>query len=111
MTLYDWTVLEQFGEQKWSWEIINPQFIKSFLYFIQETDDQGLIKIGVSRKPKKRLHELQVGNSKNLQLIAMRKGLRQDEQRIHRMFTINKVRGELFEPSLRLLALIEELKE
>lgn len=111
MSDYHWSILDQPIPQKWSWDILDPITIKSFLYFIREEGDDGKIKIGVSKKPKKRLIELQVGNPKRLYIVGMRRGLRRDEQRIHAMFSTSREGGEWFEPSLPLLSLIAELSE
>lgn len=108
---YSWSILDEPIPQQWSWEILDQQTIKSFLYFIQEEGEDGRIKIGVSRKPRKRLQELQVGNSKELKILGIRRGLRRDEQKIHHLFSAQKIRGEWFESSLPLLVFIEEIKQ
>lgn len=106
MSNYSWS-LDQEIPQFWSWQtnIIS----ETFIYFIQQVDYNGYIKIGVSKHPEKRLHELKVGNPDLLYLIGYCRGNRQDEQKLHSLFSANKISGEWFEPCLPLLAMIAEL--
>ena len=53
-----------------------------YLYFIQSSKT-GMIKIGRSKHPKKRLKQLQTGNSNTLRLIASFEGLGWREARLH----------------------------
>ena len=69
------------------------------IYFIQ-SGKNGPIKIGYTTdNPKGRIRSLQVGNHKQLYLLATRKGELNDERKIHRMFRRDKLRGEWFESS------------
>ncbi len=53
-----------------------------YLYFIQSSKT-GMIKIGRSKHPKKRLKQLQTGNSNTLRLIASFEGLGWREPSLH----------------------------
>jgi len=55
---------------------------KDYLYFIQ-SDRTGMIKIGRSKDPSKRLKQLQTGNANKLKLIASFKGMGWREKLIH----------------------------
>lgn len=107
--MYDWSLLEQDVPFGWSWDSPQQEEIDTFLYFIREKE--GRVKIGVSREPKKRLRELQVGNSQELELLGTRLGTWEDEQKIHKLFSAHHIRGEWFEESLPLMALIAELTQ
>jgi transcriptional regulator with XRE-family HTH domain len=73
------------------------------IYFIQEVPD-GAIKIGWTNKPvEERLRAMQIGNSRELKVVATRPGGRSDEIRLHMMFSDLRVRGEWFRPGRRLL--------
>lgn len=82
------------------------------LYIIQN-NKTGLVKIGISVDPLKRLKQLQTGTGYKLQLL---KAYPTDndlhwERRIHRMLWRNKKKGEWFEldPLTHYLSLLDEL--
>ncbi len=79
-----------------------------FVYFIQPVDG-GLIKIGKSYDPKRRLSDIQLYSPVKLQILAATSHL--EEQAMHKMFAAERVHGEWFQPSDRLLALISEVAE
>lgn len=43
---------------------------KPWLYFIQEGGDDGLVKVGLAKNPRRRVGELQTGNGRKLRIIA-----------------------------------------
>ena len=57
----------------------------------------GFIKIGVSRHPQVRAHQLQ------MHLLRVMPGTRDDEQALHRRFAQDRIDREWFMPSPRLL--------
>lgn len=67
----------------------------SFIYFIQESGD-GPVKIGFSRRPERRPHELQTGNPRELVLRHVVPGDRAMESQLHRRFEPARIRGEWF---------------
>jgi hypothetical protein len=67
------------------------------LYFIQ-SDITGMIKIGRSKDPVKRLKQLQTGNANKLKLIASFKGLGWREKIIHEELSRWSKKGEWFDP-------------
>lgn len=90
----------------------------SKLYFIQAGDD-GPIKIGHSANPRERLAMLQVGNPRELVLLAEidysagnlgERTAAYQEELFHRTFRIARIRGEWFEPHPTILWAIECLK-
>lgn len=77
------------------------------IYFIQAAS--GHIKIGLAFKPASRMRELQVAHALPLKLLAEMSGGRQHEMYLHEFYAKERVRGEWFEPSERLLAYVERL--
>jgi hypothetical protein len=67
--------------QKQNLEYLNKKQ-GDYLYFIQSSKT-GMIKIGRSKHPQKRLKQLQTGNSNKLRLIASFEGLGWRESHIH----------------------------
>lgn len=82
------------------------------MYFIQETDS-GYIKIGVTENLKLRHRTLQQGNPRVLVMLATMEapGGVEDEHRLHDHFTADRVHGEWFKPSAKLMELIEAHRE
>ena len=74
------------------------------IYFIQSRDG-GPIKIGLSRRPVKRLKSLQIGRHDELQIIAQAHGTLGDEQKLHSRFARYRLHGEWFEPCEELMAM------
>jgi hypothetical protein len=76
------------------------EFWKAFhetgaIYFIRNAHDDE-IKVGHSRDPKKRLADLQVGCSSELELIGVIAAAREIEPIVHRQFYEGRIRGEWF---------------
>lgn len=107
----EWSILDSYIVGEWSWEQVPYTYISTYLYFIQQGDSTGPIKIGISKNPKKRLHTLQIGNAVPLTLLAIHKGTFADEQKIHQIFKEHHIQGEWFDAALPLLMFIEELKD
>src|SRR5438067_407003 len=78
------------------------------VYFIQSKNG-GPIKIGLSRRPVKRLKSLQIGRHDELQIVAQAQGTLADERGLHSKFAKYRLQGEWFEPCEELMALIDEL--
>jgi hypothetical protein len=80
-----------------------------WVYFIE---GGGLIKIGWSPKPNKRLKALAVGNGHPLTVIAKFRGTVKDEKLLHRLFKAHKSRhdGEWFYARKPILALVDWAK-
>lgn len=77
----------------------------SFVYFIQASC--GGIKIGVAKNPSGRLAQLQIGHPEPLNLLGSIAGALPTEQALHTFYAPERVRGEWFRPSARLLRFIE----
>ena len=69
---------------------------KDYLYFIQ-SDVTGMIKIGRSKDPQKRLKQLQTGNPNKLKLIACFEGLGWREKLLHEELQMFRKKGEWFD--------------
>lgn len=67
-----------------------------YLYFIQ-SNNQGMIKIGRSKDPHKRLKQLQTGNPNNLRLICYFENLGDKEKYLHEHLKKFRKKGEWFE--------------
>ena len=67
-----------------------------YLYFIQ-SDRTGMIKIGRSKDPNKRLKQLQTGNANKLRLIASFRGMGWREKFIHEKLNRWSEEGEWFD--------------
>jgi transcriptional regulator with XRE-family HTH domain len=73
------------------------------IYFIET---QGLVKIGYSNDPRRRFHNLSIGCPTKCTLIGVIDGCMTDEKDIHEKFKENRVRGEWFEFTPEINALI-----
>ena len=81
-----------------------------FIYFIQG-EKTHLIKIGQTRNdPYKRLDALQSYSPDKLRLLKVIYAEADYEHQLHKRFASNRVHGEWFYPSQRLLKLIENLE-
>ncbi|RSU57578.1 hypothetical protein DAH51_09925 [Sphingobium yanoikuyae] len=67
------------------------------VYFIG--GDRGLVKIGIAKDVRRRLHSLQIGNPAPLRLLASVAGNAALEAHYHRTFADTRVRGEWFRRS------------
>lgn len=83
--------------------------LKGKIYFIQ-AGDNGAIKIGYTDNIEKRLRQLQTGNPYKLKLLKIINGTYELEKSIHKMFVNDRLEGEWFRPSRRLLNYIDTNK-
>ncbi len=81
--------------------------VPGFVYFLACGDD-GPIKIGHSVDPKKRLRSLQTAHHKKLSLLTWIEGSPDLEAFLHEHFSDERMRGEWFKRSPRLLDFIED---
>lgn len=80
-----------------------PRDLRGWVYFVAPVNG-GPIKIGWSATdPSERIKELQVGSPVELELIGCRVGCPEDERGLHRRFRHDRLHGEWFRPSARLL--------
>lgn len=80
------------------------------VYFIvRETD--GLVKIGFSHNPLKRLVQLQRGMPDRLRIHAACPGPMRTEKALHELFRDDRIGGEWFSPTPRLVALMNSIRE
>lgn len=77
-----------------SMDIDDPEMM---LYLMREVDS-GNVKIGISKHPKERVRQLQVGNSSEIELIAIigRHSSHSIESATHKALSNHLVRGEWF---------------
>ena len=75
------------------------------VYFIQSgpSGDRGVVKIGHSANPIRRMSELQSAVADQLHIIRMLEGGQQAEQSVHQNLAHLHIRGELFEFSEEML--------
>lgn len=73
------------------------------IYFIQ-AGENGPIKIGSSDNPVERMAQLQTANAAKLKLLWTHTGDATREQKIHKLFRDEKIRGEWYNPSQKLMA-------
>lgn len=93
----------------WSPPLPQKVFGLTHVYFIQE-GAHGPIKIGFSVDPRARLAALQTCNPRELRLIGLRPGSKEDERALHDRFAAQRVRGEWFYPGEELLAVAKGAK-
>lgn len=67
----------------------------SYVYFV-EAKNLGLVKIGFSKDPSKRLKDLQTGSPDELEGLFTFPGTKQKEKELHRKLHRFRVRGEWF---------------
>ena len=81
----------------------------NLIYFIQQGNN-GNIKIGYSKNPKKRLIQLQTATISKLYIIGKISGNRQNEKEIHQYLFKHRLRGEWFKPVKEVLNIIKKKK-
>lgn len=79
-----------------------------YIYFIQKQKG-GPVKIGSAVNPAQRLAAIQGMNPDPLRLLGIAAGGIGAERRVHESFAESRLHGEWFEPTERLLTLIEKL--
>lgn len=80
------------------------------VYFIQRGKN-GPVKIGYSKDPEKRLTILQTASSARLRLLAKLRGGARVEKILHEVLDEERVFGEWFAPSPRLLRFIADIRK
>ena len=80
---------------------------RGYIYFIQA--DNGLIKIGFSGDPKRRLKGLKTMCPIGLELLAVFEGSTGEEEKLHERFKKHRVHGEWFKPRKIILKYINEI--
>jgi len=81
----------------------------SYVYFIQDGDSTGAIKIGRAKNPPERLRLMQTSAARRLVLLCALPGGPRLELALHAAFAGARLSGEWFEPTKELVALVEEL--
>lgn len=77
-----------------------------YVYFILDRD-LGVVKVGYSKDPDKRLLSLQTGNSSELELVHRISGTKRDEAVYHAEFAHLRLHGEWFRCEENLAELLE----
>jgi transposase len=89
-----------------------PRSKAAWVYFIQDFDGRGNIKIGfTARTVEKRLAELSTGSPVRLVVLRKVRAPRSFETWLHERFAGDRQCGEWFSPSPRLLALIDQVQD
>jgi hypothetical protein len=89
-----------------------PRSKASWVYFIQDVDRRGNIKIGfTARTVEKRIAELGTGSPVLLVVLRKVRASRSFEAWLHERFAEERQYGEWFRPSLRVLAFIDQVKD
>lgn len=78
-----------------------PRTGEPSVYFI--ADEDGYVKIGTARNVNSRLASLQTASRQKLIVLGFTPGNHEDERRYHEMFAVDRVRGEWFRPSVKLM--------
>jgi hypothetical protein len=76
------------------------------IYFIQ-AEKGGLVKVGYTEDLYKRFRIIQAHSPLKMRIIGKIKGSKATEEEIHSKFARDRKHGEWFEPSKRLMKLIE----
>lgn len=79
------------------------------LYFIESECAERHVKIGIAANPQRRLIKLQMCSPYRLRLLAVFPGKASLEQELHQRLAADRLHGEWFRRSDRLLAAIAEL--
>lgn len=80
----------------------------SFVYFAQ--DEDGLIKIGTSEMPLRRVKQLRLLRKQRIELLGCLKGGFEEEHALHLRFAAHRVAGEWFKPHSDVLSLVADLE-
>lgn len=81
-----------------------------YVYFLQDKST-GYIKIGFSTQLEKRIKALGTGLPEKPELLARIKAYAHEEARYHTMFCGDRIRGEWFKPSVRIMNYIKDLHD
>ncbi len=89
-----------------------PRSKAAWVYFIQDVDRRGNIKIGfTARTVEKRIAELGTGSPVLLVVLRKVRAPRSFEAWLHERFKEERQYGEWFKPSARVLAFIQQVKD
>ncbi|QIG75050.1 hypothetical protein EVC14_052 [Rhizobium phage RHph_I3_18] len=77
------------------------------VYFMREIGGAGLIKIGFSDQPERRVSTIKYQEEKNVEILAVIDGGRTVERMLHSQLEGDRVSGEWFEPTERVLELVK----
>lgn len=77
------------------------------VYFMQEQGGEGLIKIGFSDLPDKRLTTIKSREAKAVDILAVIDGSREVERLLHAQLSADRHHGEWFTPSANVLAVVK----
>jgi len=80
------------------------------VYFVQE-EDNGLIKIGYSKNPNRRLKSLQINNPRKLNILKVIDGAMCRETYLHHRCSRFNAKGEWFHPHSELIDYIDGLDD
>jgi excisionase family DNA binding protein len=83
----------------------------AYIYFLEHPVPGGLIKIGRSKNPEKRVAYFQAHSPVPLSLLFFMEGDAKLESKLHRRFSEFRRHGDWFEPSGEILKFIEEQRE
>lgn len=75
------------------------------VYFIQ-SERGGPVKIGMSKDPQKRLEQIQTNHPDRLRLLAVERGGKKEEAKLHERFGALRLKGEWFRPGPDLMRYI-----
>lgn len=81
------------------------------IYFLKERCSDYQIKIGYTNNIRKRLQDLQSGNPRKLEVMAIIEGDCDFERVLHNHFREYKTTGEWFKPSKSILKYIRAIKK
>ncbi len=79
------------------------------IYFIQQ-GELGPIKIGISENLERRFGTARTFSPYSLRVLAIMKGSRKEEKQLHQKFRKEKLNGEWFCPSKKVIQYIQTLK-
>ncbi|MBY2986405.1 GIY-YIG nuclease family protein [Rhizobium leguminosarum] len=77
------------------------------VYFMQEQGGEGLIKIGFSDLPDRRLTTVRRGEKNPVQILAVIDGGREVERMLHAQLAVDRARGEWFRPSEAVMGMVQ----
>jgi hypothetical protein len=77
---------------------------QGYVYLLGSPEDPGVVKIGFSVNPTRRLKEIQRDNGHPLTLMGMLPGTRADEKAMHARFREHRKMGEWFYPTQELFS-------
>lgn len=88
--------------------------LDSYVYFVQQKDYIGCIKIGVSKKPEDRIKQLSTGSSVDLRTLTILKcpspkAAFAVEAGLHRCFRFSSTKGEWFTNTKPMRSLVDKI--